>query len=153
MEGYFCAATLVAILTLPGFPTITGVSRDLFTCSERGVNNNKQVDACSNVATEALSSKLSVEWLNCRSICNKTGKVSETIEDGRLDVLVASKTWHHTSDDISLREATPIGYLSLMRFVQRILTTAASQLVQVRSGPASATCHVRGAVHADVCRR
>ena len=92
------------------FPLSPGVSRDLFISSERGVNNNKQDGACSNVATKALSSTLSVGWLNCRSICNKTGKVSETIEDGRLDVLVATETWHHSSDDISLREATPTGY-------------------------------------------
>jgi len=44
-------------------------------------------------------------WLNVRSLANKTDAVKEAINAGSLDVLVMTETWHHTSDDICLRQA------------------------------------------------
>ena len=46
-------------------------------------------------------------WLNVRSLANKTDAVKEAINTGSLDVLVLTETWHHTSDDIFLRQVLP----------------------------------------------
>ena len=51
--------------------------------------------------------KLRAGWLNVRSLANKTDAVREAINAENLDVLVLTESWHHTSDDICLRQALP----------------------------------------------
>ena len=59
---------------------------------------------------DASSPCLNVGWQNVRSLTSKTHCVRELIDDNRLDAIVLSETWHHSSDDICLRHATPPGY-------------------------------------------
>ena len=61
-------------------------------------------------ASSRPSSSLRLGWLNARSICNKTTAVNETIADRRLDVFAVTETWHHSSDDITLRLSAPSDY-------------------------------------------
>lgn len=62
--------------------------------------------------TSGRCSSLRVGWLNVQSLtaATKSTAVNATIVDEKLDVMVLSETWHCTSDDISLRLATPAGF-------------------------------------------
>ena len=60
-----------------------------------------------------LTSPWRLGWLNAQSLTKKTVTIHETIDDRRLDVLTVTETWHHCSDDASLRLSAPPGYTAV----------------------------------------
>ena len=89
--------------TLRGTPSSTSTKLGLRN-ARSVVNVNKRRGA------PRAKSPLRCGWLNARSLSNKTSAVHDTIDDWRLDVLAVTETWHHSSDDLSLRLSVPPDY-------------------------------------------
>jgi len=54
---------------------------------------------------------LLIGWLNVRLLTPKTLAVHEEILSRHLDVMILTETWHGSTNDISLRQAAPMGYV------------------------------------------
>ena len=55
---------------------------------------------------------VSIDLINCQSICNKTDDISDVVKDMDLDVLVITETWltGNVSDQKIVGDVTPTGY-------------------------------------------
>ncbi|ESO11468.1 hypothetical protein HELRODRAFT_183164 [Helobdella robusta] len=51
--------------------------------------------------------RLKVGLLNSRSVCGKATKISSTIDDDKLDMLIFTETWHKSHDDYALQMCIP----------------------------------------------
>ena len=58
---------------------------------------------------------LKVQYINARSVRNKTDEISELLQDNNLDILIITETWLRPSDTdtIVTRSLTPAGYKML----------------------------------------
>ena len=72
--------------------------------------NNNNIARPRPESADSVLPFIAIGWLNVHSLPAKTNAIVETIGDKTLDILVLTETWHHASDDISLRRATPPGY-------------------------------------------
>jgi len=93
-------------------PAIASIFRDQQSKTIRRPNqeNNKTVIISNeNIAD---NSKLSVAFINARSVKNKTFELSELIKDNKLDVLAITESWlsKGSADNVVRGELTPNGY-------------------------------------------
>ena len=56
---------------------------------------------------------VNIDLLNTGSFGNKSTIIGCMIEEGGCDVVLLTKNWHTTSDDISLRRCVPPEYVCL----------------------------------------
>ena len=56
---------------------------------------------------------LKIALLNTRSTRNKTTKITDYIDDYKLDILCMTETWLESNDQIACAKLTPEGYIAL----------------------------------------
>ena len=64
-------------------------------------------------ATGGKGRDLCIGYLNCQSIGNKSASLSNIIDEQNLDAFAVVETFHESSDDITLKQITPDGFICL----------------------------------------